>query len=165
MGSLDMTASKRSADWRNWKKPELATRTTMFNLRCKDEDVTPASVIIKSLIPTRNVESIIERARKTLVRERIRTTMNKLEKINKQIKGEMDWFSKHYTLEKSIVEEVNVHLKHAYEQEFNKEKQRQTKKLNKLIERKNSDKLTSQSMKNGYETCQNAPSQKWKKQC
>lgn len=91
--------------------------------------------------------------------------MNKLEKINKQIKDEMDWFSKHYTLEKSIVEEVNVHLKHAYEQEFNKEKQRQTKKLNKLIERKNSDKLTSQSMKNGYETCQNAPSQRWKKQC
>lgn len=41
------------------------------------------------------------------------------------------------------MEEVNAHLKHAYEQEFGKAKQRQTKKLKKkLIKRKNSDKQT-----------------------
>lgn len=78
---------------------------------------------MKSSIPTRNAENIIKTARKALIRERIRTTASKIN----QIKNKMNSFKAHYKLEQKMEEEVNAHLKHAFEEEFgnclNKRKQ------------------------------------------
>lgn len=74
---------------------------------------------MKSSIPTRNAENIIKTARKALIREPIRTTASKINKMNS--------FKPHYKLEQKMEEEVNAHLKHAFEEEFgnclNKRKQ------------------------------------------
>lgn len=85
-----------------------------FNLQCRDEDKTPASLDMKSSIPTRNAENIIKTARKALIGEPIRTTESKIHKI----KNKMNSFKAHYKLEQKTEEELNAHLKHAFEEEF-----------------------------------------------
>lgn len=67
------------------KKNELATGTDSdSDLRCGDEDATPACFNFKGPIPARNAENIIKKANKTLIRERIRTTANKVKKRKKK---------------------------------------------------------------------------------
>lgn len=74
------------------------------------QDETPASLDMKSSIPTRNAENIIKTARKALIREPIRTTASKINKI----KNKMNSFKPHYKLEQKREEEVNAHLKHIW---------------------------------------------------
>ena len=108
-----------------------------FNLRCRDEDITPRSLNLKNPIPTSNAANIINRAKKALVKERIRATANKLDKINARKKEELDCFKGKHELDPDTLKQMNAHLTNTYEQEFAKTKQRQIKKLNKLIENNN----------------------------
>ena len=104
-----------------------------FNLRCRDEDITPKSLQIKNPIPTNNAETIIKKARKALMKERIRATVNKLERVNAQKVEEMDIFKDKYALDPDTLIQINGHLTNTHEREFETTKQRQIKKLNKLI--------------------------------
>ena len=96
-----------------------------FNLRCRDEDITPASLNIKNPIPTKNAEKIIKRARKDLVKERIRTTVNKIERITEQTKVEKDNFKRIFPIDRDTQTKTDEHLEITYEQEFKKIKTRQ----------------------------------------
>ena len=51
----------------------------VFTLRCKDINVTPPSLSLKCPINTTNARRIVDKARKDLVRERIRVINNKLD--------------------------------------------------------------------------------------
>lgn len=106
---------QRQLDWRSWKKNRARQKNHLrFNLQCRDEDKTRASLDMKSSIPTRNVKNIIKTARKALIREPIRTTASKIHKI----KNKMNSFKAHYKLEQKTEEEVNAHLKHEFEEGF-----------------------------------------------
>lgn len=107
MEVLDMTASigLEKLEKKNRVRQKNHLR---FNLQCRDEDETPASLDMKSSIPTRNAENIIKTARKALIREPIRTTASKINKI----KNKMNSFKPHYKMEQKREEEVNAQLKH-----------------------------------------------------
>ena len=53
----------------------------MFTLRCKDINVAPPSLSLKCPINTANASRIVDKAKKELVRERIRVTNNKLDTL------------------------------------------------------------------------------------
>lgn len=113
-----------------------------FNLRCRDEDITPASLNIKNPIHTKNAEKIIKRAQKDLVKERIKTTGNKIERITEQTKVEKDNFKRIFPIDQDTQTKIDEYLEIIYEQELKKTKTRQLNKLQKLIERKNGNKKT-----------------------
>ena len=54
----------------------------VFTLRCKDINVTPPS--LKCPINTTNARRIVDKARKDLVRERIRVINNKLDEFKEK---------------------------------------------------------------------------------
>ena len=53
----------------------------VYTLRCKDENVIPPSLKIKSPINTSRARDIVNKAQKALVRERIRVINNKLDNL------------------------------------------------------------------------------------
>ncbi len=136
MEVLDKIVSKPSAGWRDSKKQAHYQNHLRFNLRCRDEDITPASLNIKNPIPTRNAEIIIKKARKALMKERTRGTVNKIDRIDAKMEEEMDSFKTHFLMKEDTQKEINAHLKSAYKQEFAITKNQQIKKLEKLIEKK-----------------------------
>ena len=58
----------------------------VFNLCCRDTDIIPPSLRLKTLIKTENARNIIAKARKDLLKERIRVSNNKL----RSLKSELD---------------------------------------------------------------------------
>lgn len=56
-----------------------------FNLRCRDEEITPASLNIKNPIQTKNAERMMKKIRMALVKERVRITTNKLNTLESEI--------------------------------------------------------------------------------
>lgn len=84
-----------------------------FTLRCRDEGSVPTSLGIKNPIPM-----IVRKARNTLVRERIRCTVNKINNIEEQLAVKRSGFKQLFPLEKETERKINEHLKHVHEQEF-----------------------------------------------
>ena len=56
----------------------------IFSLRCKDENIIPASLKLKCPINSQAVHTIVKKAQKELLRERIRLTHNNLKKFEDQ---------------------------------------------------------------------------------
>ena len=53
----------------------------LFALRCQDESITPSSLKLSCPIRTENARSIIAKAEKSLVKERIRTVSQKVDNL------------------------------------------------------------------------------------
>ena len=51
----------------------------VFNLRCRDEAITPPSLRLKCPIRSKRAQDIVRKAEKELVKERIRCNKNKLD--------------------------------------------------------------------------------------
>ncbi|XP_060765135.1 uncharacterized protein LOC132873505 [Neoarius graeffei] len=107
-----------------------------FNLRCRDEEVVPASLNIKNPIPTRNAEKVIRKVRMTLVKERIRCTTDKLKNINRELHRETETFKRRFPQNKEMEIAIHRHLVDIHEQEFTETKTRQIRKLDRLIAQK-----------------------------
>ena len=110
-----------------------------FNLRCRDEQVVPASLGIKNPIPTRNADQIVRKARNALVRERIRCTANQLNITEGRLVEKLSAFKERFPVDSGTEEIIKQHLEHAYEKEFRTAKQRQIKKLQKLTSTQKDD--------------------------
>ena len=74
---------ERSMD-KNDRKVSRHRNHLVFTLRCKDINVTPPSLSLKCPINTTNARRIVDKARKDLVRERIRVINNKLDAFKKK---------------------------------------------------------------------------------
>lgn len=83
---------------------------------------------------------IINRARKDLLKEKIRGTINKIDRLNTQMNDEMDDFIQQFPTDRETQATINTYLKYTHEQEFEITKARQLRKLKKIIEKKNNDK-------------------------
>lgn len=77
------------------------------------------------------------------MKERIRVTVNKIERLHLQIQNQKEAFNTRFPVEQMVQEKLEAHLKNSYEQEFKKTKDRQIKKLKKLIENKQNDEQTN----------------------
>ena len=110
-----------------------------FNLRCRDEQVVPASLRIKNPIPTRNADQIVRRARDALVRERIRCTANQLNLTEGRLVEKQRAFKECYPVDSETEEIAKQHLECAYEREFRIAKLRQVNKLQTLTSTQKED--------------------------
>ncbi len=106
----------------------------VFNLRCRDENIVPPSLRLKCPIDTDNAKKIVDKARKELVRERIRLTNNKITSL-KQQKQEQEnvLFTKLPSNEKS---RVVTHVTRVHESTHQKTKWCQMDKLECLMGKK-----------------------------
>jgi hypothetical protein len=106
----------------------------VFSLRCKDEGLTPPSLRLKCPINTQNDKSIIEKAQKGLLRERIRVVNNRINRFNEEkAAAKQVLFEK---LPEETQKHVDLHMASAHEKEHSKSKYRQQKKLSQLILKK-----------------------------
>ena len=55
--------------------------SVIFSLRCRDEGIIPPSLRIKCPIKSKRAQDIVDKARKELLRERIRVTNNNLKDL------------------------------------------------------------------------------------
>ena len=58
----------------------------IFNLRCRDENLSPPNLRLKCPINTNNARDIVRKAQKDILRKRIRVNNNKLDHFNEEIK-------------------------------------------------------------------------------
>ena len=94
----------------------------VFTLRCKDINVTPPSLSLKCPINTTNARRIVDKARKDLVRERIRVINNKLDAFKeKKITLETKLFT---SLSREEQQNVTRHIAHVSESTHDKTKWR-----------------------------------------
>ena len=103
----------------------------VYTLRCKDENVIPPSLKIKSPINTSWVRDIVNKAQKALVRERIRVINNKLDNLKQtstEIRSRIQ-----QQLPDSVYSNVATHIAKSRESEFQKAKWRQLDKLQRLM--------------------------------
>ena len=107
-----------------------------FNLRCRDEGIIPASLNIKTPIPTNNARKAVDRARKVLVKERIRCTSNTIKTINAEYEGQLQRWKQLFPLTKDIESLVQEHLHGIHEKEFTQTKNRHIRKLERLVAKK-----------------------------
>ncbi len=106
----------------------------VFNLRCKDEEICPSSLKIKCPIKTKTAEDIVLKARKDLLRERIRITQNIVNQLGDDVERIEDKFNT--AVPQDIAIEVKNFVKRSSEKEFSKTKNRHQEKLEKLINKK-----------------------------
>ena len=103
----------------------------VYTLRCKDENVIPPSLKIKSPINTSRARDIVNKAQKALVRERIRVINNKLDNLKQtstEIRSRIQ-----QQLPDSVYSNVATHIAKSRESEFQKAKWRQLDKLQRLM--------------------------------
>ena len=102
----------------------------VFTLRCKDINVTPPSLSLKCPINTTNARRIVDKARKDLVRERIRVINNKLDAFKeKKITLETKLFT---LLSREEQQNVTRHIAHVSETTHEKTKWRHQNKIQRL---------------------------------
>ncbi|KAI8507604.1 hypothetical protein Bbelb_149840 [Branchiostoma belcheri] len=106
----------------------------VFNLRCKDENITPPSIRLKTAIRTKNAKDIIQKAERALLRERIRLINNKIshvkekqQKISEELQAE---------LPENLQEAVRLHVIRSGEREFQVTRDRHLEKLERLQQTK-----------------------------
>ena len=102
----------------------------VFTLRCKDINVAPPSLSLKCPINTTNARRIVDKARKDLVRERIRVINNKLDAFKeKKITLETKLFT---SLSREEQQNVTRHIAHVSESTHEKTKWRHQQKIQHL---------------------------------
>ena len=126
---------------RDYENIERKINHLVYTLRCKDENVIPPSLKIKSPINTSRVRDIVNKAQKALVRERIRVINNKLDNLKQTSTEIRSRIQQH--LPDSVYSNVATHIARSRESEYQKVKWRQLDKLQRLMnknEEKSSEK-------------------------
>ena len=105
----------------------------VFSLRCRDEGLTPPSLQLKCPINTSKARDIIQKAKRDLLRERIRVINNKLGNL-KSVSEKYDQKLKS-SLPVSVLDNVTQHIAKSREKEFQKTKCRHVNKLDRLVKK------------------------------
>ena len=106
----------------------------VFNLRCKDEEICPSSLKIKCPIKTKTAEDIVLKARKDLLRERIRITQHTVSGLVDECDSIEDKLKT--VVPQDLAAEVKEFVNRSREREFIKTRDRHQEKLEKLINKK-----------------------------
>ena len=103
----------------------------VFTLLCNNENIIPQSLKLKCSIESQNAKRIVERARKDLVRERIRLTTNKISELT------TNWIEYEKAVNDVLPSEASERVlslvAKSRETKFLETKWRHTEKINKLI--------------------------------
>ena len=99
----------------------------VFNLRCKGECVIPPSLRLKRPINSVKARNIVEKARKKLLRERIRLTNQKISHLQDKKRRLAERFPS------DVQQQLNAHLTRVHESVHKQAKCRQQNKLASLI--------------------------------
>ena len=104
-----------------------------FSLRCRDTGITPPSLKVKCPIKTARAEQIVAKARKDLLRERIRLAHNSV----KALEAERVRLREHLEglLDRPTYDAVIDHTEKAREHTYEKEKLRHADKFTQLENR------------------------------
>ena len=121
------------------KKLAASQNHLRFNLRCKDENIIPTSLRIRSPINTPNAHKIVDRCRKQLLRERINITTKKIKTTKQNYECKRESFLSDTNLHGDIQTAVSAYLARSRENTFMSTKRRHLGKLEKLIARKNAN--------------------------
>ena len=123
---------------RNWEDSEIKLAKyrnhLKFNLRCKQEDVFPASLNIACPIKTAKGQEIIHRAKQALLRERINIVSNKIHTLQSNV--QFCESEARETLPQRYLGQVVTLVEKSREQSYQETKCRQIEKLSKLKERR-----------------------------
>ena len=106
----------------------------VFTLRCRDRGLTPPSLRLKCPINTQNARSIIEKAEKQLLCERLRVINNKLDGLNSE-NTESGFILNSRGYPDDLKQRISRHLVESREKEFQNVSARQKKKLDRLAEK------------------------------
>ena len=120
----------------------------VFTLRCKDSNVTPSSLSLKCPINTNKARDIIHKAEKELLRERLRVVNNKLTDLNHK-KDYADSDLKARGLPDNVQQSISQHLEKSREHEYKQVRDRQTRKYQRLLDKKEKCNLFKRSKNNG----------------
>ena len=103
----------------------------VYTLRCRDEGIVPPSLSLKAPINTRNAKSIIDKAQRSLVRQRIRLLNNKVKFL--RLESESKQTELFGILPSHIHSEISCHLDNSCESEFERVKWRPNQKFDKQM--------------------------------
>ena len=115
----------RSSDYKNHR---------IFSLRCLYKDLTPVSIKLKSTLDTSRAGKIIRKAEKDLLQARIKSINNVLVQVDREIE---ECRAKLASIILAVrLQECQDFINKVSEFRFNKVRQRQINKLNKLVSKK-----------------------------
>ena len=115
----------RSSDYKNHR---------IFSLRCLYKDLIPVSIKLKSTLDTSRARQIIRKAEKDLLQARIKAINNILVQVDRQIQ---ECRAKLASIISAVrLEECQDFINKVSKFRFNKVRQRQINKLNKLVSKK-----------------------------
>ena len=114
------------------KKIQRHRNHLVYTLRCRDLDLTPSSLKLRSPINTKQAKDIIKRAQKGLVRERIRVINNKLASLKNQRNRFEDEVNKKIPAESPLRKLTIDHIATVKETTYQNTKTRHLKKLQNL---------------------------------
>uniref|UniRef100_A0A1A8MWI4 Helix-turn-helix domain-containing protein n=1 Tax=Nothobranchius pienaari TaxID=704102 RepID=A0A1A8MWI4_9TELE len=121
-----------------------------FCLRCRDENITPTSLQLKTPIRTKTAQNIMERAQRALLKERIRNVATKQKQVDNELERRHLDLKRNYKLDKQMEELIKGHMMEKQEKEFIKVKERHIKKLNRLINKKKREEIQDNSTPNSW---------------
>ena len=148
---------KTARDLENVAKKQARFRNHLvFSLRCKQQGVIPVSLRIKCPVNTKGAQSIVKRAERGLLCERIRVINSKLRRL------ESDYNKLDHSLDNTISvahkSEISRHIESTREAEFLVSRQRQVSKFERLQSEIKTSKaeqtidLSGEQLKNGSST-------------
>ena len=140
---MDNLPSRKYVIWKMSTRKSLDTKI-IWTHRCKDLDVTPVSLKLKCPIRTNRAQSIIKRAEKKLLRERITVVSNKIGNLESKrhvINNDLETL-----LNPEVKSRVYFHINKSRQSENNKCKTRQIRKLERLTEKSKSQSSPLKSM-------------------
>ena len=134
--SYGQSKVKEIRDFENCEKKIQRHRNHLvYTLRCRDLDLTPSSLQLRSPINTKRAQDIINRAQKSLVKERIRVINNKLGNL-KNKREELDKkVNQNIPAESPIRKQIKDHIATVKESTYAEVKSRHVLKLKKLAEK------------------------------
>ncbi|KAF7215203.1 transcript variant X2, partial [Nothobranchius furzeri] len=81
-----------------------------FNLTCRDENITPISLQLKTQIRTKTTQNIMERAQRALLKERIRNATTKQKQVEDELERRHLDLKRNYKLEEQTEELIKGHM-------------------------------------------------------
>ena len=130
----DRKIIKNFRKWEQLERKIAAFRNHLhFTLHCKHHDVVPPSLKLKCAMRGRNADTILQRAQRALINERVNEIKRKLEEFEKQ-RAEADEFL--FTTINHEYDEIKRWMAHAQEVSFESIRQRQQKKFTRLYNKK-----------------------------
>ena len=106
----------------------------MFTLRAKDSGLIPPSLRLKCPINTKSAKTIVQKAEKALLRERIRVISNRIKNLETE-KSHVKEDLNSRGISDDLHRQISRHVENSRESEFQNVRSRQTRKLKNLVDK------------------------------